>query len=270
MDDGSDHSGGGELIGLLPMAGFGTRIQPLAFSKELFPIGFARDGNGGARPKPVCSYVLEQMRQAGVSRAVIVLRAGKWDLPGYLLDGSRIGLPLAFVVSEGTGSASESLDKAFPFVARARVALGLADIILQPDDVYVRLDRHQRATGADAVLAVMPATDPTKQGMVDFDAAGRVHRVIEKPGATALRYTWAAAVWTPAVTRLLHDRLAEITAATAAQGREASVCEPVQAAIDAGLTVRALVIDDGRYRDIGTPEDLERAIRDYAAGRDGP
>jgi len=32
------------MWGIIPAAGLGSRIQPLAFSKELLPVGSRRDG----------------------------------------------------------------------------------------------------------------------------------------------------------------------------------------------------------------------------------
>ena len=36
------------MWGIIPAAGSGTRIQPLAFSKELLPVGSRRDGDDRA------------------------------------------------------------------------------------------------------------------------------------------------------------------------------------------------------------------------------
>ena len=42
------------LVGLIPAAGKGTRLHPLPFSKELYPIGYLEvivDGEKKLRPK---------------------------------------------------------------------------------------------------------------------------------------------------------------------------------------------------------------------------
>jgi UTP-glucose-1-phosphate uridylyltransferase len=43
------------MLGIIPAAGLGTRIQPLAFSKELLPVG-SRFIDGIERPKAVSEY----------------------------------------------------------------------------------------------------------------------------------------------------------------------------------------------------------------------
>ena len=41
------------MWGIVPAAGSGTRIQPLAFSKELLPVGSRVEADGSERPKAV-------------------------------------------------------------------------------------------------------------------------------------------------------------------------------------------------------------------------
>jgi hypothetical protein len=68
---------GEHVVGLLPAGGQGTRIGPLPFSKELFPIGFRSHKEGqDLRPKVVSHYLLEKMRLAGIQEVYIVLRPG--------------------------------------------------------------------------------------------------------------------------------------------------------------------------------------------------
>lgn len=63
--------------------GLGTRWQPLSCNKEIVPVGQAGDpGTGMARPKVMVEYLLEKFRRAGITRAVVVIRPGKWAIPG--------------------------------------------------------------------------------------------------------------------------------------------------------------------------------------------
>ena len=48
------------MWGIIPAAGRGSRIQPLAFSKELLPVG-SRSDNGLERPCAVSEYLLERL-----------------------------------------------------------------------------------------------------------------------------------------------------------------------------------------------------------------
>ncbi|MGE5083655.1 MAG: nucleotidyltransferase family protein, partial [Acidobacteriota bacterium] len=56
-----------EVWGIVPAAGLGSRIQPLAFSKELLPVG-CRMEDQRQRPRAVSEYLIERMIAAGATR----------------------------------------------------------------------------------------------------------------------------------------------------------------------------------------------------------
>lgn len=254
------------VVGLVPAAGRADRLGDLPCSKEIFPVGF-RDAGGVRRPRPVCEHLLEALRQAGVRRAFVLLRKGKWDVPALLgrgLDpGAGDGLHLAYLALDPTASVPETLDCAYPFVSDCRVALGFPDILFEPRDAYRHLVARQAATEAPVVLGLFPAERPEKTDMVELDDSGRVRRLVIKQAGAALRYTWSIALWTPEFSRYLHDHLARRDAGTA---RELYVGDVIQAAIDDGLEVEAVAFPEGSCLDVGTPEDLERAVAAAVAG----
>jgi glucose-1-phosphate thymidylyltransferase len=255
-----------EVIGLLPCGGQATRLAPLPLSKELYPVGFQTEQDAKPRPKVVCQYVLEQMRRAEIGKAYLILRAGKWDIPAYFGDGAMVQMHLGYLMMGLPYGVPYTLDQAFPFVQNCLVALGFPDILLQPDTVYERLIARQRRTEADVVLAVFPCDRPEKVGMIEFDSTGRVYQIIEKPPETNLRFMWAAAVWNPTFTRFLHQYLIyqerQFNHEVNPQPRqEIPIGDVIQAAIAAGLQVEAEPFELGTYLDIGTPDDLVKAVR---------
>ena len=262
-----------EVIGLLPAAGQARRIAPLPLSKELYPIGFRAVGEShSVRPKVVCHYLLEKMRLAGITKAYIILRSGKWDIPAYLGDGAMMDMNLGYLMMNLPFGVPYTLDRAYLFVQKAIVALGFPDILFQPNDVFTRLLTRQAARKADVVLGLFPTERPQKAGMVDFDSEGRVRRIKEKPKQTNLRYMWGAAVWNPRFTSFLHEYLITIEANRQqhpagnypTKEQELPIGDVIQASIDRGLQVQAEVFADGEYLDIGTSEDLVRAVRRFA------
>jgi UTP-glucose-1-phosphate uridylyltransferase len=70
------------MLGIIPAAGAGTRIQPLAFSKELLPVGGRLDGNI-ERPRAVSEYLVERLTIAGATKICFVISAGKSDILEY-------------------------------------------------------------------------------------------------------------------------------------------------------------------------------------------
>lgn len=254
-----------EVIALIPAAGLASRISPLPLSKELYPIGF-QSIEGNLRPKVVCQYLLENLRQAGISKTYLILRAGKWDIPAYFGDGSALGMNLGYLMMGRPHGVPYTLDQAYPFVKHAIVAMGFPDLLLQPKTVFVRLLDRQARSQADVVMGVFPSNQPHKVGMVDFDETGRVHWIVEKPQTTHLRYMWGIAVWTPIFTQFLHDYLIdhERDHDPTAPRREIPIGDVIQAAIEKGLRVEAEAFSEGIYLDIGTPEDLMRVVQEPA------
>jgi glucose-1-phosphate thymidylyltransferase len=138
-------------IGLIP-AGDGSRIAPIPCSKELYPVGFGRaDNNESVRPKVVSHYLLEKMRVANITKAFIILREGKWDIPTYFRDGKVLDMNLAYLMMDLPFGVPYTLDQAYPFVKDNLVALGFPDILFRPDDAYMKLLSKQEESGADIV-----------------------------------------------------------------------------------------------------------------------
>ena len=100
--------------------------------------------------------------------------------------------------------------------------------------------------------------------MVDLDQEGRVQRIIIRPSHSSLRYTWGIAVWRPAFTHFLHDYITARTASTLAQV-EVSLGEVFQAAVDKSLRVDTEHVSEEPYLDIGTPDDLARAVKHFGS-----
>lgn len=264
-----------EIVALVPSAGHATRIAPLPCSKEILPLGLAYlDKAGGIRPKVICHYLLEKMRKAGAKKGFIILRQGKWDIPGYCGSGAFVDMDLAYLLAETPWGPPYSLDQAFSFVQHARIVFGFPDILFQPDDVFVHLLEKHKTSRADVVLALFPTQDHRQMDMVQADGAGRVIAIHLKPFRTDLRFAWVCAVWSPRFTTFLHEYLQSTSVAHDTESREIdrarvgessaqelSVGHVLQAALKHGLHMQSVVFANGSYIDIGTPQGLGRALR---------
>ena len=127
------------MWGIVPAAGNGTRIQPLAFSKELLPVGSRIDENGVERPKAVSEYLIERMVRGGATKICLVISPSKSDIVSYY--GGGIGrVDTAFVVQPQAAGLCDALFRACPLVAEDEpVLIGLPDTIWFPEDGLARL-----------------------------------------------------------------------------------------------------------------------------------
>jgi glucose-1-phosphate thymidylyltransferase len=203
------------------------------------------------------------MRAAGIAKAFIVIRDGKWDIPAYLGNGSMLDMQLAYLVVGLPFGPPYTLDEAYPFVSGAIVAFGFPDILVESESAFTDLLTRQETSGADVVLGLFPADQPQKMDMVDLDNHGRVREIVIQPEKTELRYSWDIAVWTSTFTEFLHKHL-NVRKASAGVDPELSVGAVIQAALRQDLRVEGLPVSNEPYLDIGTPEGLVKALRRFA------
>jgi glucose-1-phosphate thymidylyltransferase len=257
-----------DVIGLVPAAGSAKRLAPLPCSKELYPIGFFPWQPGSLRPKAVCHHLLERMRAAGVTRAYVVLRNGKWDIPAYLGDGKMFDMNLAYLMMDLPYGVPYTLDQAYPFVADATVALGFPDVLFEPGDAFVQLFKRLDRSRADVVLGLWHTPNPQKMDMVEFGEDGKVVAIHTKPLETQLKYAWMVAVWAPDFTRFMHERVQAMREFYEGEGSrkepgprgELFLGNVIQDAIDHGMSIESVIFPGHRCLDVGTVEDLMKAI----------
>ena len=122
------------MWGIIPAAGNGTRIQPLAFSKELLPVGSRLDANGVERPRAVSEYLIERMVRAGADKICFVISPWKSDILQYF--GGAVGdVDIAYVCQAGAAGLCDAIFRALPVIPRDEpVLIGLPDTIWFPAD----------------------------------------------------------------------------------------------------------------------------------------
>jgi dTDP-glucose pyrophosphorylase len=173
------------MWGIVPAAGAGTRIQPLAFSKELLPVGSWQDGTS-ERPRAVCEYLVERMILAGADRICFVIAPGKSDILEYY--GAR-GLPVrvCYTVQPRPQGLCDAIFQALPFIAADQfVIVGLPDTIWFPEDAL-------RGLGDDPLsFHHFPVDAPERFDAVLTDATGRVREIRVKEADPGSRWVWGA------------------------------------------------------------------------------
>ncbi len=261
-----------EIWGLIPAAGKATRLvrdqggrRRRGPSKAILPLAAVSGEPAGTAPRIACQDLLDSFRLAGVARALVLLRQGRWDIPKRLGDGSEFGVDLAYRVLSETRGVPFTLAAAVPFLGDRMAVLGFPDLLVQPRDLLARLVRHREQSQSDLALALVPCDRPEASDLVDFSARGKVRRIEIKPPSTTLKWTWAFALWTPRFTRFLVKWTEGFNARSMRLGREPHAGDLFIGALGEGFEIDALPEPSGRVLDIGTPETLEAAARFHAS-----
>ena len=171
--------------GVIPAAGLGTRIQPLAFSKELLPVGTRHDGSV-ERPRAVSEYLLERMLTAGVNRVCFVISPGKTDIVSYF--GGKIGeAPICYTVQQNPNGLCDALFSALPFIApEDEVYVGL------PDTVWFPMKGFEFLPDREFSFLLFPVSRPELFDSVVTDHLGRVEEIQVKQQNAASDWVWGA------------------------------------------------------------------------------
>ncbi|HEX6533335.1 MAG TPA: sugar phosphate nucleotidyltransferase [Gemmatimonadaceae bacterium] len=186
------------MWGIVPAAGAGSRIQPLAFSKELLPVGSRLD-EGVERPRAVSEYLVERMILAGADRICFVVSPGKTDIVEYY--GGSVGpAQIVYTVQSSPAGLCDAIFRALPIVPPAEpVIVGLPDTIWFPADGL-------RALPDDALAFLLfPVERPELFDAVATDDAGNVEEIeVKQPNARS-RWIWGAFKMPGAVLAELHE-----------------------------------------------------------------
>lgn len=184
------------MWGIVPAAGRGSRIQPLAFSKELLPLGRSlRDR--ALRPCAVAEYLLERMLAGGADKLCIVIGAGKSDIVEYF--GGTFGpAQLAYVVQPSPDGLCDAIFRAAPLIGDHEcVAVGLPDTVWFPENGLTALPEDMLS------FLLFPVAHPEHFDAVLLDGE-RVREIRVKQCDPGTHWVWGAFKMPAAVFHELH------------------------------------------------------------------
>lgn len=173
------------MWGIVPAAGRGSRIQPLAFSKELLPVGSRMHGPT-ERPCAVSEYLVERMIRAGSDKLCFVISPGKTDIIEYY--GCSYGpAHIAYVVQPRPAGLCDSIFRANPLIAPDEsVVIGLPDTVWFPDDALAELPDDRLS------FLLFPVDRPELFDAVALDEAGRIEEIQVKQPRPRTNWVWGA------------------------------------------------------------------------------
>ena len=166
--------------GIILAGGLGTRLHPitLAASKQLLPV----------YDKPMIYYPLSVLMLAGIRQVLVI--STPTDLPGFqrmLGDGRQFGIEISYREQPSPDGLAQAFTIGEAFIGADNVCLILGDNIFYgqhfTDKLLAATQRNKGGT-----LFGYHVQNPQDFGVVEFNAAGGVKGIAEKPSIPKSNY----------------------------------------------------------------------------------
>ena len=167
------------MKGIVLAGGSATRLYPitLANSKQLLPV----------YDKPMVYYPLSTLISAGIREVLII--STPHDLPRFeqlLGDGSHLGCSFSYKKQDQPRGLADAFIVGEEFIGSDKVAMILGDNIFYSSSLEENLKNYTDPEGG--IVFGYQVADPERYGVVDFDEAGKVISIEEKPARPKSNY----------------------------------------------------------------------------------
>jgi bifunctional UDP-N-acetylglucosamine pyrophosphorylase/glucosamine-1-phosphate N-acetyltransferase len=238
-------------------AGKGERLRPLTETrpKHILPVGGA----------PLLEWPLRGLAEVGVREAHIITHYMEDQIKAQLGDGSSLGISISYASQEEMKGTADAFAVSEAFVGDDEFIGLYGDGFITVDSIRAVLDAHVKG---ETTIGVIPVDDPSRLAAVELDG-DRVTRLVEKPlkgEAPSNLANTGIYVFTPEIFDYIRE--------TGLSSRgEYEVTDSIGLIISSGADVKAAVISQEGWMDVGQPWDLleanSRALNGLSSSMNG-
>ncbi len=233
------------MKGIILHGGHGTRLRPLTHTgpKQLIPVA----------NKPISQYVLEDMRDSGVTDiAIVVGDICPQKVKNHYGDGTKFGVKITYVHQHQPKGIAHAIGECREFVGEDLFVVYLGDNLLKGG--IKKFAKSFEESNLEGMVLLSKIKNPQRFGVAKFDKKGNLAQLIEKPKTPPSNYALTGIYFfRPAIFEMI-GRLKP------SRRGELEITEAIQLLLEQRRSVCHKFVG-GWWKDTGTYEDILDANR---------
>lgn len=240
---------------LVLCGGEGTRLRPITHTsaKQLIPVA----------NKPILHYVLEEIREAGITDVGIIVGDTQEEIKSVVGDGSGLGVKVTYIYQEVPLGLAHAVKIAKDFLKDKSFVMFLGDNLIKEGIKTLVKEFEKNKPNAQILLARV--RDPERFGVAELKE-GKISRLVEKPKKPKSDLALVG------VYMFDKNIFKAVESIKPSWRNELEITDAIQYLIDNKYTVEPHLIE-GWWKDTGKLVDLLEANRlileDFEGGNEG-
>ena len=233
------------MKGIILHGGHGTRLRPLTHTgpKQLIPVA----------NKPISQYVLEDLRNSGITEIAIVLGdVYPEKVREYYEGGEKFGVNVTYVYQEKPAGIAQAVGLCEDFVGSDPFVVYLGDNLLKGG--IRKLVEEFEGSQFEGMILLCEVENPQRFGVAEFSENGKLVGLIEKPKKPPSNYALTGIYF---FRPIIFEMIKQLKPSWR---EELEITDAIRSLLDGGYNVGYKFVK-GWWKDTGSPEDILESNR---------